>query len=186
MAGLKVVAPATPADAKGLLLSSIEDGNPVQYLEHKFLYRSLKEQVPAGAYRVPIGVARLARAGRDATIVSYGVGVSWAMEAAARFAEKGREIEVIDLRSLVPWDREMVLASVRKTGRVLVLHEAPTTGGFGGELAAVIAQEAFESLDAPVTRLGALDTPIPFSKALEEIFSPRGRVDEALDRLLAY
>jgi 2-oxoisovalerate dehydrogenase E1 component len=186
VAGLKVVAPATPADAKGLLLSSIEDGNPVLYLEHKFLYRSLKEQVPAGPYRVPLGVARLARSGRDATIVTYGVGVSWAIEAAARFEARGRDIEVIDLRTLIPWDRDMVLASVRKTGRALVLHEAPVTGGFGGELAAVIASEAFEALDAPVSRLGALDMPVPFSKALEEIFSPRGRLDDALDQLLAY
>ncbi len=186
VAGLKVVAPATPSDAKGLLLSSIEDGNPVLYLEHKLLYRSSKEQVPGGAYRVPLGVGRIARAGRDATIVTYGVGVLWAMEAAARFAEKGREVEVIDLRTLMPWDRAMVLASVRKTGRVLVLHEAPTTGGFGGELAAVIAREAFESLDAPVSRLGALDTPIPFSKALEAIFSAQGRLDGALEELLGY
>ena len=187
MAGLKVVAPATPADAKGLLLASVEDGNPVLYLEHKFLYRSSKEQVPAGAYRVPLGRgARWRAPGRDATVVTYGVGVLWALEAAARFAAKGREIEVIDLRTLMPWDREMVLASVRRTGRALVLHEAPVTGGFGGELAAVIGSEAFESLDAPVARLGALDTPVPFSKALEEIFSPRGRLDQALEQLLAY
>jgi 2-oxoisovalerate dehydrogenase E1 component len=186
VAGLKVVAPATAADAKGLLLASVEDGNPVLYLEHKFLYRSSKEQVPAGPHRVPIGVARLARPGRDATVVTYGVGVLWALEAAARLAEKGREIEVIDLRTLIPWDREMVMGSVRKTGRALVLHEAPVTGGFGGELAAVIGQEAFESLDAPVARVGGLDTPIPFSKALEEIFSARGRLDQALEELVAY
>jgi 2-oxoisovalerate dehydrogenase E1 component len=164
----------------------VEDGNPVLYLEHKLLYRSSKEQVPAGPHRVPLGVARLARSGRDATVVTYGVGVLWALEAAARLAEKGREIEVVDLRTLMPWDREMVLGSVRKTGRALVLHEAPVTGGFGGELAAVIGHEAFESLDAPVARLGALDTPIPFSKALEEIFSARGRLDQALEQLLAY
>lgn len=186
VAGLKVVAPATAADAKGLLLAAVEDGNPVLYLEHKFLYRSLKEQVPAGPHRVPLGVARLARAGRDATVVTYGVGVLWALEAAARLAEKGREIEVIDLRTLMPWDREMVLGSVRKTSRALVLHEAPVTGGFGGEVAAVIGREAFEWLDAPVARLGALDTPVPFSKALEEIFSARGRLDQALEQLLAY
>ena len=186
VAGLKVVAPATAADAKGLLLSSIEDGNPVLYLEHKFLYRTSKEQVPSGAYRVPLGVGRVARVGEDATVVTYGVGVLWALEAAERFAGKRRQIEVIDLRTLMPWDREMVLASVRKTGRALVLHEAPVTGGFGGELAAVIGREAFESLDAPVARLGALDTPIPFSKALEAIFSAQGRVDQALEDLLAY
>jgi len=186
VAGLKVVAPATASDAKGLLLASVEDGNPVLYLEHKFLYRSSKEQVPAGPHRVPLGVARLARPGRDATVVTYGVGVLWALEAAARLAEKGREVEVIDLRTLLPWDRGMVLGSVRKTGRALVLHEAPVTGGFGGEVASVIGSEAFESLDAPVARLGALDTPVPFSKALEEIFSPRCRVEWALEELLKY
>jgi len=169
-----------------MLLASVEDGNPVLYLEHKFLYRSSKEQVPAGPHRVPLGVARRARPGNDATIVTYGVGVLWALEAAARLAENGREIEVIDLRTLIPWDREMVLESVRKTGRALVLHEAPVTGGFGGELAAVIGREAFESLDAPVMRLGGLDTPIPFSRPLEEIFSARGRLDQALGQLLAY
>jgi 2-oxoisovalerate dehydrogenase E1 component len=186
VAGLKVVAPATPSDAKGLLLASVEDGTPVLYLEHKLLSRSSKEQVPAGAYRVPLGVAQVARAGRDATIVTYGVGVSWALEAAARFAQKGREIEVVDLRTLMPWDRDLVLESVRRTGRALVLHEAPVTGGFGGELAAVIGREAFLSLDAPVMRVGALDTPVPFSKALEAIFSAQGRLDQVLDELLAY
>jgi 2-oxoisovalerate dehydrogenase E1 component len=119
-------------------------------------------------------------------VVTYGVGVLWALEAAGRLAAKGREIEVVDLRTLMPWDREMVLESARKTGRVLVLHEAPLTGGFGGELAAVIGREAFESLDAPVARLGGLDIPIPFSKALEAIFSPQARLDQALEELLSY
>jgi 2-oxoisovalerate dehydrogenase E1 component len=186
VAGLKVVAPATPYDAKGLLLSAFEDGNPVLYLEHKQLYRSVKGPVPAGYYTLPLGRARVAREGRHATVVTYGAGVAWALEAAARLAEDGREVEVLDLRSLLPWDREAVLASVRKTSRVLVLHEAPITGGFGGEVAATIAQEAFEWLDAPVSRLGALDTPVPFSKALEESFSPKARLREALDALLAY
>jgi 2-oxoisovalerate dehydrogenase E1 component len=186
VAGLKVVAPATPADAKGLLLSAVEDGNPVLYLEHKLLYRSSKAPVPTGEHRVPIGVARVAREGRHATVVTYGVGVPWALEAAARFAGRGREIEVVDLRTLMPWDREAVLASVRKTSRALVLHEAPVTGGFGGEIAAVIGKDAFEWLDAPVSRLGGLDMPIPFSKALEEIFSAKGRLDSALEELLEY
>ena len=186
VAGLKVVAPATPADAKGLLLAAVEDGNPVLYLEHKFLYRSAKEPVPTGPYRVPIGRARVAREGREATVVTYGVGVIWALEAAARFAERGKQIEVIDLRTLMPWDRETVLASVRRTSRALVLHEAPITGGFGGEIAAVIGTEAFEWLDAPVARLGGLDIPIPFSKALEAIFSPQGRLDAEIERLLKY
>jgi 2-oxoisovalerate dehydrogenase E1 component len=186
VAGLKVVAPATPYDAKGLLTAAFEDGNPVLYLEHKLLYRSARERVPSGWYALPLGQARVAREGTDATIVTYSVGVSWALEAAERLAAEGRSIEVIDLRTLLPWDRETVLRSVRKTGRALVLHEAPITGGFGGELAAVIGAEAFDALDAPVSRLGALDTPVPFSKALEEVFSPRARVLPALRELLAY
>jgi 2-oxoisovalerate dehydrogenase E1 component len=184
--GLKVVAPATPYDAKGLLTSSFEDGNPVLYLEHKLLYRSARERVPSGWYTLPLGQARIAREGTDATIVTYSVAVSWALEAAQRLSGEGRSIEVIDLRTLLPWDRETVIASVRKTTRALVLHEAPVTGGFGAEVAAVIGREAFEALDAPVARLGALDTPVPFSKALEEVFSPRVRLLAALRELLAY
>jgi 2-oxoisovalerate dehydrogenase E1 component len=186
VAGLKVVAPATPYDAKGLLTAAFEDGNPVLYLEHKLLYRSARERVPSGWYTLPLGRARVAREGTEATIVTYSVGLSWALEAAERMATEGRSIEVIDLRTLLPWDRETVLGSARKTGRVLVLHEAPTTGGFGGEVAAVIGAEAFDALDAPVSRLGALDTPVPFSKALEEVFSPRARLVPALRELLAY
>jgi 2-oxoisovalerate dehydrogenase E1 component len=186
VAGLKVVQPATPFDAKGLLLAAFEDGNPVLYLEHKFLYRSAKGPVPEGYYTVPIGRARVARAGRHATVVTYGVGVPWALDAAARLAAEGREIEVIDLRSLLPWDREMVFESIRKTSKVLVLHEAPLTGGFGGELAATIGEELFEWLDAPVMRLGGLDMPVPFSKALEDIYMPKRRVEGALQQLLAY
>jgi 2-oxoisovalerate dehydrogenase E1 component len=186
VAGIKVVAPATPCDAKGLLISAFEDGNPVLYLEHKFLYRSVRGCVPAGHYSIPIGQARVAREGRDATVVTYGVGVSWAQDAAARLAGEGREIEVIDLRSLVPWDVETVVRSVAKTGRCLVLHEAPVTGGFGGEVAATVGSLAFASLDAPVSRLGALDTPVPFARALEALHSPKGRVLPALRELLAY
>ncbi|PYQ45430.1 MAG: dehydrogenase [Acidobacteria bacterium] len=186
VAGLKVVAPATPYEAKGLLTGAFEDGNPVLYLEHKLLYRSSRGGVPSGWYTLPLGQARVAREGTDATIVTYSVGVSWALDAAERLAEDGRKIEVIDLRTLLPWDRETVLRSVRKTGRALVLHEAPTTGGFGGEVAAVIGSEAFDALDAPVSRLGALDMPVPFSKALEEVFSPRARLLPALRALLAY
>ena len=118
--------------------------------------------------------------------MTWSVGVAWALEAAERLAAEGRSIEVIDLRTLLPWDRETVLASVRKTGRALVLHEAPLTGGFGGEVVAVVSRDAFEWLDAPIARLGALDTPVPFSKALEEVFSPRGRLLPALRDLLAY
>jgi 2-oxoisovalerate dehydrogenase E1 component len=186
VAGLKVVAPATPYDAKGLLTAAFEDGNPVLYLEHKLLYRSSRGSVPSGWYTLALGQARVAREGTDATIVTYSVGVSWALDAAERLAEEGRKVEVVDLRTLLPWDRETVLRSVRKTGRALVLHEAPTTGGFGGEVAAVIGSEAFDALDAPVSRVGALDTPVPFSKALEEVFSPRARLLPALRALLAY
>jgi 2-oxoisovalerate dehydrogenase E1 component len=186
IAGLKVVAPATPFDAKGLLLSAFADGNPVLYLEHKFLYRSARGPVPEGRYGVPIGSARIARPGRHASVVTYGVGVIWALEAAQSLAAEGHEIEVIDLRTLLPWDRASVLESARRTGRVLVLHEAPLTGGFGGELAATIGQEAFEWLDAPVQRLAALDTPVPFSRTLEEVFSPRARLLPALRALIAY
>ena len=186
VAGLKVVAPATPFDAKGLLIAALEDGNPVLYLEHKFLYRSAKGKVPAGHYTLPLGRAHVARPGTDATIVTYGVGVVWALDAAKALAVEGREIEVIDLRTLLPWDKATVLASVKKTSRALVLHEAPLTGGFGGEVAATIGEEAFAWLDAPVTRLGSLDTPIPFAKILEEHFMPRTRLLPALRELLAY
>jgi 2-oxoisovalerate dehydrogenase E1 component len=186
VAGLKVVAPATPRDAKGLLIAALEDGNPVLYLEHKLLYRSARGRVPEGHYTVPIGEARLAREGRDATVVTYGVGVPWALEAATELAGEGRELEVIDLRSLLPWDQARVTESVRKTGRCLVLHEAPLTGGFGGEVAATIGREAFEWLDAPVVRLGALDAPAPFAKVLEALYSPRDRLLPALRDLLSY
>ena len=187
VAGLKVVAPATPADAKGLLLAAFDDGNPVLFLEHKLLYRTVSGPVPEGWAAVPIGVASMARPGSDATVVTYGVGVSWARQAAATLAEEdGAEVEVLDLRSLVPWDVEAVLGSVARTGRVLVLHEAPRTGGFGAEVAATIAERGFADLDAPVVRLGALDTPIPFAKQLEALHSPRDRLLPALRDLLAY
>jgi 2-oxoisovalerate dehydrogenase E1 component len=185
VAGLKVVAPATPFDAKGLLLSSFEDGNPVLFLEHKGLYRSAKGPVPAGYYTLPLGRARTAREGTDATVVTYGVGVVWALHAAQTLAEEGLSVEVIDLRTLLPWDVATVADSVRKTSKALVLHEAPVTGGFGGEIAATLALECFQDLDAPVMRLGGLDMPVPFSKALEEIFMPKARLLDSLRRLLA-
>jgi 2-oxoisovalerate dehydrogenase E1 component len=184
--GLKVVAPASPADAKGLLLAAFSDPNPVLFLEHKLLYRTARGLVPPGWHTVPIGQARVARAGRDVTVVTYGVGVAWALEAADALAGEGHEIEVIDLRSLRPWDTELVLASVERTGRVLVLHEAPQTGGFGAEIAATIGEHAFAFLDAPVTRLGSLDTPVPFSRRLEDIHSAKPRLLPTLRRLLAY
>ena len=186
VAGLKVVAPATPFDAKGLLIAACEDNNPVLFLEHKWLYRSVKGPVPAGEYRVPIGRAGCVREGSAATLVAYGVAVHWAIEAAETLGNEGIAIEVIDLRSLLPWDAAMVLESVKKTGRCLIIHEAPQTGGFGGEIAAVVAREAFAWLDAPVERLGALDTPVPAAQALEAIFSPKARLLPALRALLAW
>ncbi|HZQ79663.1 MAG TPA: thiamine pyrophosphate-dependent enzyme [Acidimicrobiia bacterium] len=185
--GLKIVAPATPADAKALLLAAFEDPNPVLYLEHKALYRAERGPVPAGWHTVPFGEARIARPGRDATVVTYGVGVRWALEAAEALAGDGAgDVEVVDLRTLRPWDAETVLASVERTGRALVLHEAPQTGGFGAELAAVIGERAFAHLDAPVGRVGSTDTPVPFSKRLEALHSARGRLLPALRALLAY
>ena len=185
--GLKVVVPATPAEAKGLLLSAIDDPNPVLVFEHKHLYRGLKGPVPDAPLRIPLGKARIARAGRDLSLVTYGVGVLWAEEEAAHWAAQGKEIEVVDLRTLKPWDREGVLASVRKTGRLVVLHEAWRTGGMGAEVTAELCEAAFEHLDAPPARVGALDTPIAFSKEIEmPVFSARSRLRDALARTLAY
>jgi 2-oxoisovalerate dehydrogenase E1 component len=185
--GIKIVAPATPADAKGLLLAAFEEPNPVLYLEHKALYRADREEVPAGWHTVPFGAARIARPGRDVTVVTYGIGVRWALEAAGILADDGAgDLEVIDLRSLRPWDTATVLASVERTGRCLVLHEAPQAGGFGAEVAAVIAEEAFSHLDAPVARVGSTDTPVPFSRRLEALHSARGRLLPKLRALLAY
>lgn len=187
VAGLKVVAPATPADAKGLLLAAMDDGNPVLFLEHKWLYRNSRGPVPGGHHTVPIGQAQIVRPGHDATVVTYGVGVLWALEAARALAEAGEaDVEVVDLRSLQPWDRDTVLDSVRRTSRALILHEAPASGGFGGEVAATIADEAFEWLDAPVRRLGGLDTPIPFARPLEAIWSAKDLVLPSLRSLLAF
>jgi 2-oxoisovalerate dehydrogenase E1 component len=184
-AGLKVIEPATPFDAKGLLLAAFADGNPILFLEHKGLYRSARGRVPVGAYTLPIGRAAVARGGADATVVTYGVGVVWALAAAENLAAEGWSVEVIDLRTLLPWDVATVAASVRKTSKALVLHEAPTTGGFGAEIAATISRECFRDLDAPVERLGGLDMPVPFSRHLEDIFMPKGRLLEALRTLLA-
>jgi 2-oxoisovalerate dehydrogenase E1 component len=187
VAGLKVVSPATPADARGLLLAAFDDGNPVLFLEHKGLYRSVTGPVPTGHVCVPIGRGRVARPGRDATVVTWSAGVPWSLEAAERLAEEdGAEVEVVDLRSLLPWDEELVVESVRRTGRLLVVHEAPLTGGLGGEVAAVVADAAFQHLDAPVRRLAGLDTPVPFARPLAELTSPRGRLVRTLRDLLAY
>ncbi|NNF05104.1 MAG: dehydrogenase [Rhodothermales bacterium] len=185
--GLKVVVPATPEDAKGLMLSAIDDPNPVLLFEHKKLYRSVRGSVPREAVRIPIGRARIALGGSDATIVTWGVGLHWALEEAERRTTDGVRIEVIDLRSLVPWDRETVRQSVGRTNRLLVLHEATRTAGFGAEVAARIVEECFEDLDAPPVRVGGADMPVPFSASLEsDIYSARSRLSDALDRLLAW
>lgn len=184
--GLKVVAPATPADARGLLLAAHADPNPVLYLEHKLLYRAARGPVPAAHCPIPIGEAAVARPGGDATVVAYGAAVPWALEAAEAVAADGHDVEVIDLRSLAPWDAERVVASVERTGRALVVHEAPLTGGFGAEVAATIGRAAFAALDAPVVRVGGLDTPVPAGRVLEDLTSARGRLLPALRDLLAW
>ena len=186
--GLKVVVPATPHDAKGLLRTALVDPNPVLFLEHKKLYRSVRGEVPTEEYTLPFGEARVAREGTDATIVTYGVGVHWALEEAAhQAAENGAELEVVDLRTLVPWDRQTVLQSLKKTNRLLVLHEASRTAGFGAEVAAELGEIGFELLDAPITRVAAEDLPVPNAKPLEdEIFSAKGRLRPKLETLLGF
>lgn len=173
--GLKVVAPATPYDAKGLIKSSIRDNDPVLFFEHKALYRRVKEDLPAGDYTVPIGKAKVVREGKDLSVITYGSGVHMALEAAEALDREGVSMEIVDLRTLLPLDEDSVLASVRKTSRVILLHEDTLTGGIGGELAARIAEKAFEFLDAPVVRIAAPDTPVPFSPVLEEAFLPNAR-----------
>jgi 2-oxoisovalerate dehydrogenase E1 component beta subunit len=171
--GLKVVCPATPADAKGLLIEAIQDPNPVLYFEHKHLYRRIKDEVPEERYTVPFGEARTHREGDDLTLVTWGAMVYTADEAVQQLEGEGISVEILDLRTLSPWDKDAVLKSVEKTSKVLVLHEDTVTGGFGAEIAATIAQEAFEHLDAPVKRLAAPDTPVPFAPVLEKAFIPQ-------------
>src|SRR5438067_225100 len=170
--GLKVIAPSTAYDAKGLIKSAIRDGDPVLFFEHKALYRRIKEELPAGEYTVPIGKAAIVREGKDLSIITYGAMVHAAAEAAESLQKEGISAEIIDLRTLAPLDEETILHSVRKTSKALVLHEASLTGGFGGEIAARITERAFEYLDGPVVRMAAPDTPVPFSPPLEEAFLP--------------
>ncbi len=183
--GLKVVAPGTPADAKGLLLAAIRDNNPVIYFESKPLYRSLTGFVPAGNYVVPLGEANLVRTGVDLSIITYGTQVREAVAAADRLAEEGIHADVLDLRTLKPLDSEAVLATARKTGKILIVHSATQLAGLGAELAAQIAEHAFEWLDAPVRRLGGLDTPVPFSPPLEDAYRPNAEKIYALAKELA-
>jgi pyruvate/2-oxoglutarate/acetoin dehydrogenase E1 component len=175
--GLKVVTPASARDAKGLIKSAIRDNNPVVFFEHKFLYRRIKEDVPeAGANgedTVPIGKARIARTGRDLSVITYGAMVYVALEAADILAREGIELDVVDLRTLLPLDRAAIADSVRRTNKVIILHEDTKTGGIAGEVTAIINEEAFDDLDGPIVRITGLDTPVPFSPPQEEFFLPK-------------
>lgn len=183
--GIKVVAPATPYDAKGLLVTAIRDNNPVLFMEHKLLYRA-KGPVPEELYTIPLGEAEVKREGRDLTIIAYSVMLPRALEAAKQLAAEGVEVEVVDPRSLKPLDKETIIRSVSKTGRVLVVHESPQTGGFGGELAAVVTEsDAFDYLDAPIRRLAGRDIPIPYNRTLERAAVPQVEDIVAAARTLA-
>jgi 2-oxoisovalerate dehydrogenase E1 component beta subunit len=170
--GLKVVCPSTAYDAKGLIKSAVRDNDPVIFFEHKGLYRRIKEELPAEEFTVPIGKAKVVREGRDLSIVTYGAMVWTAIEVADKLAEEGASVEIVDLRTLMPLDRDTVCASVKKTGKVLLVHEDTRTGGMAGELAASITENVFEYLDGPILRVTAPDTPVPFSPPLEEAFLP--------------
>jgi pyruvate/2-oxoglutarate/acetoin dehydrogenase E1 component len=183
--GIKVVAPATPYDAKGLLVTAIRDNNPVLFMEHKLLYRT-KGPVPEELYTIPMGKAEVKRPGRDLTIIAYSIMLPRALEAAQQLAAEGIEVEVVDVRSLKPLDKQTIVGSVARTGRVLITHEAPQTGGFGAELAAVVAEsEAFDYLDAPIRRLGGRDIPIPYNRTLERATVPQVEDIVASARALA-
>lgn len=182
--GLKIVYPSSPYDAKGLLNAAIEDTNPVMYFEHKALYRSLSDEVPEDYYTIEIGKANLIKEGEDLSIISYGLGVHWAVNA----LEKNLDIsaDVLDLRSLVPLDRDAIISTVKKTGKVIIVHEDSITGGIGAEIAAIVSENCFEHLDAPIMRCGALDTPVPFAKTLEDAYMPIDRFEKKLRKLADY
>jgi 2-oxoisovalerate dehydrogenase E1 component beta subunit len=187
--GLKMVEPSTPYDAKGLIKAAIRDDDPVLFFEHKMLYRNpkIKQEVPSDDYIVPIGKAATRREGRTLSIITYGAMVYTALDAADTLAKEGIEAEVIDLRTLAPFDREAVCQTVKKTSKVMLLHEATRTGGMAGELTAVINEEVFEYLDAPVVRVTSIDTPVPYAPPLEEFFLPQvGDVVEAARSLAKY
>jgi len=183
--GLKVVYPSTAHDAKGLLKSAIRDNNPVLFFEHKFLYRRIKEELPVGEFTVPLGKAAVRREGSDVTILSYAAMMYTALDAAAELAKEGIEAEVIDLRTLLPLDRETILSSVKKTNKLLIVHEDTRTGGIAGEIAAVVTESAFEDLDGPIRRVTSLDTPVPYAPQLEEYFMPNAANVVAAARELA-
>jgi 2-oxoisovalerate dehydrogenase E1 component beta subunit len=185
--GLKVVAPATPNDAKGLLKASIRDPNPVIYFEHKYLYRHVKGEVSGDDYVLPLGQADIKREGTEITLITYGAMVQQGLEAADQMSEQGVEVELVDLRTLYPLDTQTILASVKKTGKVLVVHEAPQVCGIGAEIVAIIAQEAFRDLDAPAMRLTAPHTPVPFSPPLEDLYLPNAeKIAAKLKDLASY
>ena len=182
-----VAVPATAYDAKGLLKSAIRDNNPVIFFEHKFLYRRIKEELPAQEYTVPLGKAMVRRPGRDLTIVTYAAMVHVSLQAAEELAREGVEVEVVDLRTLLPLDRETILESVRRTSKLLVVYEDTRTGGIAGEITALVSESIFEELDGPIRRVTGLDTPVPFSPPLEEYFLPNAsRVAAAARELAAY
>jgi 2-oxoisovalerate dehydrogenase E1 component len=182
--GLKIAYPSNPYDAKGLLITSFEDNNPVMFFEHKALYRSHNQAIPEGYYNIPFGQAAVAHEGTDLTIVTYGLGVHWALESVKHF--NNASIEIIDLRTLVPMDIETIIQSVQKTNRVIVLHEDNMFGGLGGEIVAIINEKCFEYLDAPVKRCAGLDTPIPFSIPLEKNYMANSRLDSLIEEILKY
>ncbi|MCW2956393.1 MAG: putative Pyruvate dehydrogenase component, subunit beta [Thermoleophilia bacterium] len=185
--GLKVVLPATPEDAKGMMIEAIRDPNPVLFFEHKHLYRRIKGEVPEGLYTVPFGKARIAREGADVTIIAWSAMVHVAMEAAEQLASEGIDAEVLDMRTISPLDFDAIATSVKKTSKALVLYEDTRTGGFGGEISARIAEELFETLDAPVRRVATADCPIPFAPVLEkEVLPQTADVVEAVRELSAY
>jgi 2-oxoisovalerate dehydrogenase E1 component len=182
--GLKVVYPSTPEDAKGLLIAAFDDPNPVIFFEHKALYRSISGQVPEGDYSIEIGKARKVQCGNDVSIITYGAGVHWASE----YAEKHPEIsiDILDLRTLLPLDYDAIQETVLRTGKVMILHEDTLIAGIGGEISAWITENCFDKLDAPVLRCASLDTPIPFSIELEQNFLAKSRMDEVMQKLMAY
>ena len=185
--GLKVILPSTPADAKGLLKAAIRDDDPVVFLEHKFLYKRLKGIVPDGDQVIPIGRGDIKREGEDITIVTYSAMVQRAMEAAEVLQKSGVSVEVVDPRTILPLDEDIILTSIEKTGRVIIVHEAPQFGGFGGEIAALIADKGFNYLDGPVKRVGGLFCPIPYSPEMEQIYLPSvDRIIEAARELIEF
>jgi 2-oxoisovalerate dehydrogenase E1 component len=182
--GLKVVYPSSPVDAKGLLMASINDPNPVIFFEHKGLYRSIQERVPDAGYEIEIGKARLVRAGDEVSIITYGMGVHWALDYQKQHPEIS--IDILDLRTLLPLDFEAIRASVKRTGKLIVLHEDTLLGGIGGEISAWVTEHCFEYLDAPILRCASMDTPVPFNIELEKQFMAKTRLDETVRKIMAY